>query len=417
MRKNRKSQVYGLSAFIYALAIAIILIVGLLGLSKEYDFKASAGLYRFSSVITIKNAEIVKKLMDQERGYTVDKSLFITGAFGGYSPDVDLICQKGCVGNCGTINPSLFSTCFPNIINPDSPTQHCGAIVNNDPYMGEKYVPRWKYNVTGIQATCIPSLNNVINTTFVEFAGSRFTKPSQILLGALSAATRLPIEMEYKLQLDNVNETSGAIETSWFAYMSPDVINIVAPQPPDEPIVEYSFKPFVHITSNTSFFSIYNEAKSFALVPKYVANALSKNSIVPTIIDKDFSVNINMEPPKPFKVLVEYANNTLPNEPNECTVTTAVSAEYPHDCGVVVHKSNGEFIVGWFDYYGYCGERDGSAFTHHTNDDIAMRCVMKRVINNLNSPISDVPFPTSLKWTYNLQYVNISLKGAVNNSN
>ena len=408
MKRNKKSQVYGLSAFIYAIAIAIILIIGLIGLSKEYEMKSSAGLYRFSSVIVTKNAEIIKKLMDQERGYAIDKSLFITAAFGGYSPDVDLILNT----TTGT---------YPKV--------PCGAKINPVAYMGEKVVPYWKKYGT----LCVPTVDYMMDNTFTEFAGSVFVNPSQLLSGSISAATRTVLNMQYKLQINNINETSGIIETSWFVNMDQDAIKLTAPPPPDKPVVEYSFKPFIHIFSNTEFFNVYREAKDFVGAtgsPSRFSPMIFNQAMIPLIIDEDFLVGMknasifqgctgDLTPsgnctmnftdiPHPFRTLVEYANNSLPNTPNSCYFYPNVSNNYPHLCAVTASvNSDGQLIVDNTKYAEYCKTDD-------SNDGNAMRCVMKRVVNNINNGINMNPslspfWQTNVSWRATVRTITLTL--------
>lgn len=497
MKKNKKSQVYGLSGFIYAIAIAIILIVGLLGLSKEYDLKSAAGLYRFSSVMATKNAEIVKKLMDQERGYAIDKSLFITGAFGGYSPDVDLIPVKNCTlpgcDKCSSIgyiclgtstncsssvctnpncalgyvcveatgkctNPSthnvqtnwpgctpidygkcakslddyyrtksavLSPECYQNIKSETS-TDTCGATKNDASYLGEKTVPYWRY----LSLTCIPNSTFLINTTFTEFAGSRYVNPSELLSNALKVATGSDLSMQYKLRIDSVNETTGILETSWFVVMPGEGIKLSAPPPPDNPVVQYSFYPFMHIFSNTSFFNVYNESKTFVQSSELTKLMKGDLSPIPVVVDEDFKTadkdqynNINTYPlpdmPRPFIALVNYSKS-LPDSPNYCPDTqldaSLVSKTYEHNCTVYTERNDDGLLVVK-DFGGYCNETGAD---HNIVDDDAIKCVMVRTINNINSQLklgpnagdSPAPHPSSLGWKYEFKTFNLTFKGA-----
>jgi hypothetical protein len=51
-------------------------------MSKQFDQKSQASLYRLGAVLNAYSAESVKKFMDEERSYVLDKSMFIVGAFG-----------------------------------------------------------------------------------------------------------------------------------------------------------------------------------------------------------------------------------------------------------------------------------------------------------------------------------------------
>ena len=82
---NKRAQVYGLSSFIYAIAIAVILLIGLIGMAKDFETKSQAADYRHDVTMATRSAETVKKIMEQERGYALDKALFFTGTLGGVS--------------------------------------------------------------------------------------------------------------------------------------------------------------------------------------------------------------------------------------------------------------------------------------------------------------------------------------------
>ena len=89
-RPHKKAQVYGLSAFIYALAIAVVLLVGLIGMSKDFETKSQAATYRHYTSIITKNAETLKKEMEQERAHALDKALYLTAAHGGVAEPTNL---------------------------------------------------------------------------------------------------------------------------------------------------------------------------------------------------------------------------------------------------------------------------------------------------------------------------------------
>ncbi len=459
----RKAQLYGISAFLYALAIAIILIVGMLGLSKDLESASQASFFRFSAISAAKNAEMFKKLLDQERGYAVDKSLFATGSFGGYSIS-DLIPSQDCtLPTCGSTCPTgsvcitaginkgkcrrgsqviLPNYCFPNINNGAGFS--CGRKDLNVPYIAEKYLPYWRVN----SYTCIPSFEKVMET-FRTYAGQFYAKPNENVLNALTAGTMYPIYFNYYLDFNlqrDVNTEDGILQTRWIPVGQDYIILSV---PPENPSVEYEVKPYVHLFSKTRFFDVYYEAKSF-VEDEYFEDFLKdpQYSPIPSIIDKDQSVvkhysdgsieacvcsdtqfdsdgdgtvdkdlapgetctedtTLCKSPQQPFKVLVDYIKNNpdlYPNEePNLCSFPTSISDTYSGNCKVhAIMTDEGKLRVDYF---------SGDCSTTSNNDNNAMKCVIKRIINRMNKELLSKPVEknvASLYWGAQIKAVDYS---------
>ena len=148
MKKHfpKQAQVYGLSSFIYALAIAVVLLVSLIGMSKEFETKSHAATYEGNAVIVSRTAENVKKILEEERRYALDKSLYFTGAYGGSDSFGDS--QKRSWGTgCGTKDNTMLT------------------------YLPEKQIPYWYSSGTN----CVPSDDAVI--TMVTRWTQIFAKP------------------------------------------------------------------------------------------------------------------------------------------------------------------------------------------------------------------------------------------------
>lgn len=491
---TKKAQVYGLSSFLYALAIAIVLVIGLLGMSKEFDQKSEASFYRFGSVITAKNAELIKKLLDQERAYATDKSMFITGAFGGYSPNKDLVKTSNCTlaedsgcGYCrdfdgledcdrltGLCNDSadkqqlVVFDCYANVKDPNG--NLCGVKEINLPYLGEKNVVYWKnygYN-------CIPDEEKIKSTltSFAEFFGA----PDPRITTALSTTTQEIVDFNYAFKLDDLTEDN--IEVSWFPVGSGKGITIS--YPPDKKLVQYSFNPFVHTISKTDFFKLYQESKQ-SVENKEVESFLTErvsDTPIPVVVDEDFivargggssgtltekncstdeygnpcpandpfcgynklSADTNQvyctqdqnQAEQPFKALVQYAE-TLPNTDIQCVMPSldSVSSTYEGGCKIyTVRGIDGKLIlnqnVQLGDYIGYtadCSVDDNQQSLYETSaqeaiDDQAARCVMARVINNINSEFglgTDdpglAPHSSEFKWRQEFYSFNLTFHG------
>jgi len=397
-----KGQVYGISAFMYAIAIAVVLIIGVMGLSKEFETNANAGAFRFSSIMAARSGEQVKQLLDQERGYVIDKSFFSLGAFGGYLPS-DLLCNTSIDGCKSCDKPK----CYPNV--NDSNGQYCGIIQVNVPFLGEKYVPYWN----NLGTNCKPSMDAIIDR-FSIYAGQYFRQPSESFRNAFISVLGEPLFYAYNLRILNYNEDKGTIETTWSS--TSDKITLKFPL--DKPDVEYSFEPFVHTYSKTDFFKLYKEADYFSR--EGINNMFNdyNNSLLPIIVDKDFIIqNDSMSKPNydevssygPFIALADYAKS-LPNTPNVCNdLTPSKNDSYDKSCYLMAERdSEGHLTKLTFD--GGC--------KNENNDDKVMECILKRIINNIDNLTatgydtnhSDIKPPNSnVSWRYIFNKIRISI--------
>jgi hypothetical protein len=461
----KKAQVYGLSSFLYALAIAIVLVIGLLGMSKQFEEKSQAAMYRFGAVETSKVAEIIKKVMDQERSYAVDKSLFITGAFGGYSTYNDFLntsdcrlaekisgcgtcaakhaddthkitdcrvaeltemsakcgtcaskkgegwecssstgnCKKGIVaeqvtfdcngwlcnkttGNCQseTLSETNVFDCKASISDPTG-TKSCGLKEDvGMTYIGEKKAAYWRIDKS---TTCVPSLSKVISV-FSGLAGNFFAKPNALVAGALSTAAGKPMDFNYVFKLGCYpgscqNMDPNTLETKWFYAGSAGGVSIS--YPPEKPVVDYEFQPYVHLLSKTDFFKTYNESKNYVEneeLGKYLVERRNDTPI-PVVVDEDFIVarggssvsyperncttdkdgkpcgsadcgypsdyctQNHTATPRPFQALVNFTMNNYPDgRPHTCYVNPAtVSNYYDHDCTIYTMRASEGWLV------------------------------------------------------------------------
>lgn len=253
---NKKAQVYGLSSFIYALAIAVILLIGLIGMSKDFETKSQAASYRYGATLVTRNAETIKKVIEEERNYALDKSVFVAGTSGGVRETV--------------LTPWA-----------------CGSKINQSiTYLPEYGITYWqKYG-----KTCIPTDQQTIDS-ILYYAENVFSKPDQTIITALSNAAGKDYNFDYVMKVVNYSKTM--FEVNWFAKGTVTEDGVTTPlekisftYPPGDETIEYSFDPFVHTNSETTIFKIKSEAETF-VQNKNLEAWLSSGSVFPTVIDKD----------------------------------------------------------------------------------------------------------------------------------
>ena len=418
---NKKTQLYGISAFMYALAIAVVLIIGMLGLSKDIETSSQAGLYRYNSLSAVKASEVINKILDEDRGYAVDKSLFITSAFGGYKVN-DFICNStthcNADGRCDIPIGSDQSPCYPNI--KSSSGFGCGIRETNVSFLGEKQVPYWRMG----NNKCIPSLDDVLNV--FKYYANTFSSADERVSNAISVAVRNQISLNYYLDFDTHKDVilgSDEINTRWFP-MGLDRVTIKSP--PEHPVTIYSFKPFVELFTKTMFFDLYNESSEFVANKEFERFLADPQfSPIPVIIDQDQSIlrhlndgtvqacdcsTVTLKPSEtceenatlcmhtlpPFKALVSYVNNSrlYPDTPNDCTLPKDIddiSDDYSESCTIFTKRNADGMLV--FDHFEGCSSGNDV-------DDNAIKCVMEKIINRIDKELLSGPVKKNVASAY-----------------
>ncbi|HDQ59899.1 MAG TPA: hypothetical protein ENN30_01765, partial [Candidatus Woesearchaeota archaeon] len=302
---NKKAQLYGLSAFIYAIAISIMLIVGLMGLTKDYEVRSTSGSYRSYVLSASKNAEMIKTLFEQERSFVVDKTLFIIGAYGGYNVMTDLYYTDNCTAaaknicptdsfcdpdlhRCGKIMGDIFISVTPDgdsYIKRVDPDTGCGFKTVNVDYIPQKKVPYWdgEWDDNGETKPCIPD-ENMIKSAFNYIAGGVFAGPDQKLTQPIAFTSgRFDFDFVYNLKTSVFDFDNGRIVAEWFPQGASSVL-ISFPSYPNDPIVSYSFDIFAKTDKETEFFKLFDVSKEIVTADKLSAH-LNKN--IPSQLDED----------------------------------------------------------------------------------------------------------------------------------
>ncbi|MDD5181802.1 MAG: hypothetical protein PHC66_01370 [Candidatus Nanoarchaeia archaeon] len=401
---SKKAQVYGLSSFIYALSIAVILVIGLVGMAKDFEIKSHAANYQLNAISASKIAEFIKKIMDEERSYAFDESAFMIGAFGGQLPTT--------VSACGAKNNTFM------------------------PFIPEKSISYWQ---SGGQK-CIPSDESIVELV-KQYGNEIFQAPSETITSALSVYSGQSYNFNYLMKISGYGDNYFVI--SWFPYSSTgDFGNITIKFPPRNPMVEYSFEPYIHSNSTTPFLYIKHAAEKFVNDKVFDAKfSDSDDKPFPIMVDEDVLIakktasanekNCNTDPypsdyctqnasdlDHPFRLLVDYVSTNYPDAPlmlgtTSCATyldSSKVSNTYGYSCTLYTKysPSTGQLEIDTKQgTNGFLGCNSGSA-----GNDSAMKCVMIRSINKLIAEKNSgayKPDSTNLDWktefdTFNLTY-------------
>ncbi len=416
----KKSQLYGLSGFIYAIAIAVMLIVGVMGISKDYEERSSAGMYRFYSLTAAKNAELIKKMFEQERSYVIDESLFFIGAYGGYHFKDFLPtdnCTAAALGGCnicpsGSYCDNTLDRCVddsgkivapdPNVICYPGDLNKCGFKEIDVSYIPEKFAPYWT------SQDCIPTVDEM-KKNFENIAGQMFAEPDQNIIVPIATTAGKPIGFNYILHLERFGE--GEVVADWFPQGFPK-ITLSMPPRPAKPVAVYDFEIFVHNEKKTEFFDLYEAAKSLSDSSNgFLFNRLSR--YLPSNIDQKYltkKVNETAEihystdsfDEAPFRVLAKeilletptiFGNPKVvlsdshcahlksfcknPDDETDCLneVINDISKVYGGlPCTVLL-----ELKENYVTIKGFVGCNSGNDL-----DDTMMRCIMSRVASSRN---------------------------------
>lgn len=431
IRLSKKAQVYGLSSFIYALAIALILLVGLIGMSKEFETKSHSADYEAQTLIISRTAENVKKLLSEERSYVLDKSLYLTGAYGGSQSFRDL--QNWGTG-CGNKDNTMFS------------------------YLPEKQVPLWY----SLGKSCIPTDSEVVDAMRAWTEGP-FSRPDAVITDVLKELSGGRI-FSYVYIPKILSYTSSSFEVSWFPNgtvteywadansktgvkaVSTKLTDVTLIYPPRNPVIEYSFEPFVHSESNTPFFQIKHEAENFVRNNELrgILNDSNNDTFpIPYFLDEAFISakrdtsyasekncatdtypSSNCTKPqtykRPFTALVINAYSNYPtvylDDWNKylCPSVdiTKVSASYSSSCKIFTKYNLGKKILEVDSSRGVNGFEGLCNATADTNDKKAMRCVLISEINQVNMQLPAIMPESGFNWKIAFNTFNLTYNGA-----
>jgi hypothetical protein len=352
----RKSQAYGISIFIYSIAIAILLIIGMIGISKQIDLYSADVLYKQIAVGAVDAVEGIKNLLSSERAYMVEKALYLSADFSGY-PYLKLTLEG----------------------NGEDKVTRCGVSNVGVDFIPEKVVPYFKDD------KCIPGWDSIVNSIKSNLRSFSNLQPS--IAQALLVSQGIDLSNAgYVFSMDTSDlDDKGVIHTKWV--LNTGKLHFVFPNRYTD-IVEYSMPTLIELDTKTNIKKLYDSMKSF-VSNRELDNYLNTpgESPIPIIIDKDGRIN---NPPReePFRDLVNFTLTNYPSSPNPCngfslSQLSSLSDEYSKTCGVetYVNSSTGLLIVK--KYTGDCASSTDL-------NDTAMKCVLNATINNINKKFSSV---------------------------
>ena len=310
-----KSQIYGILGLMYALALGILIIVALVGTSKQFTWQSSAPMYKFSMIMLSSNMQKVKAFLSQERAYSVDKAAFYTGAFGGYSTFSDLV-PKMNPKICGCPQGSTLKNSGGNYYCEDSngnPVQPNSCFISDGKklnvkmiapklfvYIPEKYFVYW-YNGTDI----VPPDKKIINTT-EQYMTYLFPVPDPRIVVPLKL---LGAKLDFQYVAKITNFSNEYIDVEWIP-IGTDSIVLNFPQ--NHPFLNYMVKIAFKTKVKNNIISLYDKAKEF--VEQKGFNSVFDNAsvgVLPTVIDENYVTGYTKD-----KVGFYYCNYSTSDRPD-----------------------------------------------------------------------------------------------------
>ncbi len=288
-----KSQAYGVLGLMYAVAIGILLIIAIVGTSKQFSYQSSASMYKLWLTILSSNVQKIKMFLQQERAYAVERALFFTSAFGGHSFRDFVPTRNGSICGCAsgyTPNPDTgacvnsesfyYPTCYVDnytgkIFNVTYiPTDYYSAIP-------EKYVAYW---ITDFGSS-VPSWDEVSYNVRKNIQ-MLFPIPDPALTTPLSM---LGSQMNFRYDAFIYNFTKNEIDVKWIP-LGQDKATIAYPDMYN-PKIYYSFSLSIVSFIKTDFYSLYLWATKFVKEKEYQTGFEKMNASLPMAIDENFVVN------------------------------------------------------------------------------------------------------------------------------
>ena len=351
LRISKKAQLYGLSIFIYAIAIAIILIIGLVGLTREIEVYSHAGLQRHQAMTLTKNAEMIRTLIDQERTYAVDRALLYTAAFGGYSTG-DLL--EGGDASCGVRNMNIE-------------------------HVGEKGVPYW----INENDDCIPG-ESKLKEVFRQYMGF-FEMPKDDVVDAVSGVTGTRISF-FNFYLARFDFNEGMVQTKWY----PRDISFISFQ-----VANFNYETSVHsqIQQSTRFHELFGKSEEFA--EGGYANYPFNDYILRRSLPQEGNYG---------------AFGTLVHRYECCNVVNCDDLSDTYDKECTIHAERNPTTGKLENFY----FRGGCARIVQEADDEAIRCVLETAVNRINNRLGKVnSIGNDISHRYEIFTLNLTYEGSV----
>ena len=327
-----KSQIYGTLGILYAIAIGILLIIAVVGISKQFSYKSSAPLYKMEAYSLSQNFQILNMLFNQERAYSIERSIFLTSAFGGRTPkeltpttNASICkCKNGyhadassglCVDGKGD---AYVVTCY---------VDHNGNRINVSnlpnyyyPAIPEKTIVYWingSYNM-------VPSKSD-FDYAIGEYASKLFAQPDPLLkafFASFSPTGTYPNTI-FKVK---VNILDNKVIAHWI----PLGVNrfVFAFPNPIDPDLYYEFNLRVNNVISLNFTNLYSIAANFANKGEYtnIINNIT-SSPFPTVIDEEYVTKYyNKDIDK--TVYCNYSVSATPYGNQTCTDDSSTQPHY-----------------------------------------------------------------------------------------
>ena len=325
-----RSQIYGILGLMYTLAIGILLVVALVGTSKQFAWKSSAPLYKFSMIELSSNVQKVKTFLSEERVYAADKALFYVGAFGGYSTISDMS-PKFDAKMCGCPSGSKLININGDSCSSTDKECYCentstGGFVQPNmcfgsgldvkmldksfwTYIPEKYFVYW-YNGTNE----IPPKKK-IKETAEEYLNSLFPIPDPIISIPLEL---LGVKMDFKYITKIDDFSDKYVDVEWIPIGENSLIFNF---PFNHPFIEYMMKLAMKTKVKNNLFALYKKSANFVKNKKFnsVFNNPSKG-ILPIVIDENYVVNYTKEELGTY--YCNYSTSDRPDGNPKCSVNS-----------------------------------------------------------------------------------------------
>lgn len=384
-------------------------------MSRDIMIHSHAGIQRQQAISATEIGERVKVLIDQERTYAVEKSLFAATVYGGYTS-----------------------------IELEDEEVDCGVNHMEIPYLGTKTIPYWRYD----GELCMPDEDRILNIFNINL--ELFSRLDRSVLDAIRFWTSdFDLNIYFKNYCDsNFKErlfSDGIIEIRWADPNNDLYVRI----PHNAPSVEYRTDIYSHLILETNFHKLYETSKNFVDVPDSqelhflglvnnprqspVRNIIDKDNIVVTQTpdgtiysckctgDKyDSSGDGNANQPlknwqtceeeaycfnveSPFRTLAEFYECCPGGGCNE------LSVEYNKECTIHAERNvtTGELDI--ISFSGYCETET------ETKDTIAIKCILNSTISEINrrynSRIMIIAREDEIKNIYEFFELNLTYKG------
>ncbi len=280
---------------LYAIAIGILIVIAVVGTSKQMSYQSSAPLYKMTLYLVSTSLQKLNLWYNQERAYAIARGAFLASAFGGRMPkELNPVANATLCGGCKKGYDDKDGVCVNDNDASDTYIPTC-YLDRNNKIIHVEDLPKQYYYILPEKKVVYWYYDKNISPTYDEYMESVkyyikniYTQPDPLMAVELSLLGVSFTDLKYDVIL---NDTKSKNNEYLIAHWIPiGKSYVIINYPPDKPTISYGFNLNVFNNVTLPLGNLYNTSQDFI---KYLFVSINNfpdkfspiMNIVPTFID------------------------------------------------------------------------------------------------------------------------------------